>query len=201
MQALGYPHEPPTGFRWERTPAEGIQVLSFGVSRKCSERVDWSQRHNACGAGAVVLRDGHPRCRQHWGPGIWVNSGVAWSWVLAPERGAMQEEILLIGGPGHGSTVLIAPQAATWQGEPGTYERRTMRFMARNAANPRSQSLRQYWVADVLVHESIADDQAETYGWWQSYADVQAFERIGRDVSNEPDEVAKFHPARPEGAA
>jgi hypothetical protein len=104
------------------------------------------------------------------------------------------ETILLVGGDGHGETVLVTRGVATWDGELGTYHRRTMRFMERSPVNPRSVSLRRYYAADVLVHESISDSPQEAYAWWQTLADVRLFREVGREVTGDAAEVAKFHP-------
>ena len=102
------------------------------------------------------------------------------------------EVLLLIGGEGHGDQVEVGLGVAAWHGEVGVYHRRTMRFMARDPRNPRSAVLRRYYVADVLVHESMADDTQTAYAWWQSLADVRLFEQVGREVTDDAAEVGKF---------
>lgn len=84
--APAQPHPAPAGQRWERVPAEGVQLLpEQSANRKCAVyRGPVSTRRSACNATAVALHNGHLRCAEHLRQdSIWIDMSVAWTWALA----------------------------------------------------------------------------------------------------------------------
>jgi hypothetical protein len=92
--------------------------------------------------------------------------------------------LLAVGGRRHGQEITVGADDKSWVDllTAQTYYRNRFKYVRRDPANPMSVSLRTAWVCDVLVHESIYQDQALAQQWWMALSLERLFAAFGRQV-------------------